>query len=64
MKFICNIEASKADIRLILQVVRDNMDFAEENDTVRLYMRDNDKEGIIIEERYDENDNLIHRYEH
>lgn len=64
MKFICNIEASKADIRLILQVVRDNMDFAEDTDTVRLYMRDNDKEGIIIEERYDENDNLIHRYEH
>jgi hypothetical protein len=64
MKFICNIDASKADVRLVLQVIRDNMDFAEEGDTIRLYMRDNDPNGVIIEERYDENDNLVHKQEH
>ncbi len=64
MKFIANIEASRQDVRLILQVMRDNMDFADENDTIRMYMRDNEAGGLIVEERYDENDTLIERREH
>lgn len=64
MKFIANIEASKDDLKLILQVIRDNMDYAEPGDTFRLYMQDNEPGGIIVEERYDENDNLIERRRH
>ncbi len=64
MKFIANIEASRQDVRLILQVIRDNMDFADENDTIRMYMRDNEAGGLVVEERYDENDTLIDRREH
>ena len=64
MKFIANIEASKDDLKIILQVIRDNMDYAEPNDTFRLYMQDNEPGGTIVEERYDENDNLIERRRH
>lgn len=64
MKFIANIEASKDDLKIILQVIRDNMDYAEPNDTFRLYMQDNEPGGTVVEERYDENDNLIERRRH
>lgn len=64
MKFIANIEASKDDLKVILQIIRDNMDYAEPNDTFRIYMRDNEPGGVIVEERYDENENLIERREH
>ncbi len=64
MKFIANIEASKDDLKLILQVIRDNMDYAELSDIFRIYMRDNEPGGIVVEERYDENENLIERREH
>lgn len=64
MKFIANIEASKDDIKLILQIIRDNMDYAESEDTFRIYMQDNEAGGTVVEERYDENDNLIERRHH
>lgn len=64
MRFVANIEASKDDLKIILQVIRDNMDYAEPDDTFRLFMRDNQPGGAIIEERYDENDNLIEKHEH
>jgi hypothetical protein len=64
MKFIANIDASTDDLKLILQVIRDNMDYAEPNDTFRLYMRDNEPGGVVIEEHYDENENLVARREH
>jgi hypothetical protein len=64
MKFIANLEASKDDLKLILQIIRDNMDYAEPNDTFRIYMQDNEPGGTIIEERYDEEDNLIERRQH
>lgn len=64
MKFIANIDASKDDLKIILQVIRDNMDYAEPNDIFRLYMRDNEPGGVVVEERYDENENLIERREH
>lgn len=64
MKFIANIEGSKDDLKIILQMVRDNMDYAEPEDTFRVYLRDNEPGGVIIEERYDENENLIERREH
>ena len=64
MKFIANIEASKDDLKIILQVIRDNMDYAEPNDTFRLYRQDNEPGGTVVEERYDENDNLIERRRH
>lgn len=64
MKFIANIDASKDDLKIILQVIRDNMDYAEPNDIFRLYMRDNEPGGVVVEERYDENENLLERREH
>jgi len=64
MKFIANIEASKDDIKLILQVLRDNMDYADPNDIFRVYMQDNEAGGTVVEERYDENENLIERRLH
>ncbi len=64
MKFIANIDASKDDLKIILQVIRDNMDYAEPNDIFRLYMRDNEAGGIVVEEHYDENENLVERREH
>jgi hypothetical protein len=64
MKFIANIDANKDDIKLILQIIRDNMDYANPNDTFRIYMQDNERNGTIIEERYDQNDNLIERRAH
>jgi hypothetical protein len=64
VKFIANIDASKDDLKIILQVIRDNMDYAEPNDIFRLYMRDNEPGGVVVEERYDENENLIERREH
>ena len=64
MKFIANIDASKDDLKIILQVIRDNMDYAEPDDIFRLYMRDNEPGGVVVEERYDENENLIERREH
>lgn len=64
MKFIANIEASKDDVKLILQIIRDNMDYAEPEDTFRIYMQDNEAGGTVVEERYDENDNLIERRIH
>jgi hypothetical protein len=64
VKVIVNIEGSKDDLKIILQVLRDNMDYANSNDTFRVYMQDNQAGGTIIEERYDENDNLIERRRH
>ena len=64
MKFIANIDGTKDDLKIVLQVIRDNMDYANSNDTFRLYMQDNEKGGIIIEERYDQNENLIERRMH
>ena len=64
MKFIANIDASKDDLKLILQVLRDNMDYAEPNDIFRVYMRDNEPNGVVVEERYDENENLIEKRQH
>ena len=64
MKVIVNIEGSKDDLKIILQVLRDNMDYANSNDTFRVYMQDNQAGGTIIEERYDENDNLIELRRH
>ncbi len=64
MKFIANIDADKDDLKIVLQVIRDNMDYANSKDTFRLYMQDNEKGGAIIEERYDENENLIERRVH
>ena len=64
MKFIANIDADKDDLKIVLQVIRDNMDYANSKDTFRLYMQDNEKGGAIIEERYDENENLTERRVH
>ncbi len=64
MKFIANIDATRDDIKLILQILRDKMDYAEPDDTFRVYMRDNEPGGVIVEERYDENENLIERRNH
>ncbi|MDB5081220.1 MAG: hypothetical protein JWP00_3144 [Chloroflexi bacterium] len=64
MKFIANIEGSKDDLKIILQVIRDNMDYANPNDTFRVYLRDNEPGGVVIEERYDENENLVDRRVH
>ena len=64
MKFIANIEGSKDDLKIILQTIRDNMDYANPNDTFRIYMRDNEPGGVVIEERYDEEDNLISKRKH
>ncbi len=64
MKFIANIEASKDDIKVILQIIRDNMDYANPDDTFRIYMQDNEANGTVVEERYDEDDNLIERRQH
>lgn len=64
MKLIANIDASKDDLKLILQVIRDNMDYANSNDTFRVYMQDNEPNGPVIEERYDQNENLIERRVH
>ncbi len=64
MKVIVNIEGDKDDLKIILQVIRDNMDYANPNDTFRVYMQDNEPNGVVIEERYDENDNLIERRRH
>ena len=64
MKFIANIEATKDDIKRLLQIIRDNMDYADPNDTFRIYMQDNEANGTVVEERYDEDDNLIERRQH
>ena len=64
MKFIANIEASKDDLKIILQTIRDNMDYANPTDIFRVYLRDNEPGGVVIEERYDENENLIERRNH
>ncbi|NWJ46837.1 MAG: hypothetical protein HXX08_13295 [Chloroflexi bacterium] len=64
MKVIVNIEGSKDDLKIILQVLRDNMDYANSNDTFRLYMENDQPGGEIFEERYDENDNLVERRRH
>jgi hypothetical protein len=64
VKFIANIEGSKDDLKIILQVIRDNMDYANPNDTFRVYLRDNEPGGVVIEERYDENENLVDRRVH
>jgi hypothetical protein len=64
VKFIANIEGSKDDLKIILQTIRDNMDYANPNDIFRLYLRDNEPGGVVIEEHYDENENLIERRNH
>ncbi len=64
MKFIANIEGTKDDLKLILQIIRDNMDYAEPEDSFRLYMQDNEPGGTVVEEHFDENENLIERRQH
>ncbi len=64
MKLIVNVEASRDDLNLILQIIRDNMYYANPNDTFRVYMRDNEPNGVIVEEHYDENEQLVARREH
>ncbi|HEX2911788.1 MAG TPA: hypothetical protein VH186_13350 [Chloroflexia bacterium] len=65
MRFIANLDASKEDLKIILQILRDNMDYAEANDIFRVYMEDENKPGgVIIEEHYDENETLIARRKH
>lgn|GEM_PF-3001320 len=64
MKIIVNIEGTKDDLKTILQILRDNMDYANPEDIFRIYMQDDVPGGTVIEERYDENDNLIERRRH
>ncbi len=64
MKVIVNIEGTKDDLKTILQIVRDNMDYANPEDIFRVYMQDDKPGGTVIEERYDENDNLIEKRRH
>jgi hypothetical protein len=64
LKVIVNIEGSKDDLKIILQVLRDNMDYANSNDIFRVYMENDEPGGLIIEEHYDENDNLVERRKH
>ena len=61
MRVIINIEGTKDDIKTVLQILRDDMDYAEPTDTFRLYMENDQPGGNIIEERYDENDQLLSR---
>jgi len=64
VKIIVNIEGTKDDLKTILQILRDNMDYANPEDIFRIYMQDDVPGGTVIEERYDENDNLIERRRH
>ncbi len=38
MKVIINIEGTKDDLKTILQIIRDNMDYANPDDIFRVYM--------------------------
>jgi hypothetical protein len=51
-------------IKIMLQVLCDNMNCANSNDTFRLYMENDQPGGEIFEERYDKNDNLVERSRH
>lgn len=64
MKLIVNVEANRDELNLILSIIKDSVYYANSRDTIRVYMRDNDPNGVIVEEHYDENENLIARREH
>jgi hypothetical protein len=64
MKLIVNVEANRDELNLILSIIKDSVYYANSRDTIRVYMRDNDPNGVVVEEHYDENENLIARREH